>query len=159
MSDILRMATISDDGLYRYELTRRWDITKPSLVWILLNPSVANEEIDDPTTRRCMGYARREGFGGVTLINLFALRATRPVHLLDHPDPEGPQNAETWRRILRYGAPAVAGWGANADNPSLPVSRALATADQSEWFCLGHTKSGQPLHPLYLDKDLPLVPL
>jgi len=64
------------------------------------HPSVANEEIDDPTTRRCMGYARREGFGGVTLINLFALRAPGPFHLLDHPDPEGPQNAETWRRIL-----------------------------------------------------------
>jgi len=84
-------AIVSDDGLYRYRLWRRWDAECPTMVWIMLNPSTADAEVDDPTIRRCIGFARREHCGGIEVVNLYALRATNPAA---HPTPEGPENAK-----------------------------------------------------------------
>jgi hypothetical protein len=66
------------------------------MAWVMLNPSTADAEVDDPTIRRCMSFAKREGYDGIEVLNLYGLRATKPKHLLDHPDPEGPQNLRHW---------------------------------------------------------------
>ena len=155
---MVRTATISDDGLYRYRLGRYWGPGEV-MVWAMLNPSTADSEVDDPTIRRCMGFARREGYDGIEVINLYALRATKPKHLLDHPDPEGPENTEHWTDVLsnhKVGM-GVAAWGAHVGMGHLPASHA---ADYwrcgASWRCLGATKGGYPRHPLYVKGDAEL---
>lgn len=155
-------AIFSDDGLYRYRLWRRWGHGR-RLIWVMLNPSTADAHMDDPTIRRCVGYARREGFAGIEVLNLYALRATRPVHLLDHPDPEGPENTDHWDRVIDEYGPAtlaVAAWG-SLDLRRLPPSRALdawSIASRGRWVCLGRTASGAPRHPLYVRADQAFEP-
>lgn len=70
-------ATISECGRYRYRLTRRF-ADGPCATFVMLNPSTADETIDDPTIRRCRNFAIREGCGGLVVVNLFAYRATDP---------------------------------------------------------------------------------
>lgn len=158
---ILRSAEISQDGLYRYQLLRRWDVTQPSMIFIMCNPSTADAKVDDPTIVRCMGFARRENCGGITVINRFALRSTRPEHLLHHPDPVGPQNRDFWRLTLDYHhrGPVVAAWGASTP-PELedtPLPETVGT-DRTGWLTLGYTLTGHPRHPLYVKNSTPLVP-
>lgn len=148
-------AWISDDGLYRYRLWRTWAEELRPMVFVMLNPSTADATTDDPTIRRCIGFAKREGCGGIQVVNLYALRATKPLHLLDHPDPEGPENSMAWAEVLYDGAVPVAAWGANALLPGLPESEAL-TSSSPAWYCLGTTKDGAPRHPLYVPADQPL---
>lgn len=152
---VTRTAELSDDGLYRYRLGRRWGDGVP-MVFIMLNPSTADDEADDPTIRRCIGFAKREGFGAIDVINLYALRATKPLHLLHHPDPEGPHNPLAWAQALLDSDPAmvVAAWGA-FDHPDLPMSKALRGCS-SDLHCLGTTRTGRPRHPLYVKADCPL---
>lgn len=154
-------AVISGDGLYRYLLGRWWDAAKAPMTFVMLNPSTADASINDPTIRRCMAFARREGCGGIQVINLYALRATNPAHLLDHPDPEGPQNAQYWGVLGANPGIVVAAWGASVR----PVekkgvfSHALVNADKTGWKCLGKTADGSPRHPLYVRADQELVAL
>jgi hypothetical protein len=153
---MIRTATISDDGLYRYRLGRRW-ASGPLMVWAMLNPSTADADVDDPTIRRCMGFANRERFGGIEVINLYALRATKPEHLLDHPDPEGPDNVRHWSEVLLdlKVCKAVAAWGAGAGMKGLPTPKYPSRWGWlgSGWQCLGQTKGSYPRHPLYVKAD------
>jgi hypothetical protein len=84
---VVKSADISGDELYRYRLVRSWS-GLPRLCWIMLNPSTADSFIDDRTIGRCMRFADRWGYGSMSVINLYALRTSKPEHLLDHPDPE-----------------------------------------------------------------------
>ena len=77
---------------YRYALWRTWNQDDGHVMFIGLNPSTADEFTDDPTERRCMGFARRWGFGGIYMMNLFAFRATNPLDLLFQHDPTGSEN-------------------------------------------------------------------
>ena len=76
-----KSAILSADRKYRYVLTRIWDETKPTVVFIGLNPSTADEEVDDKTIRKCIGYAKRWGYGKLIMVNLFAFRSTDPSML------------------------------------------------------------------------------
>ena len=154
-------AEISDCGLYRYRLWRRWD-RGPKILWIMLNPSTADARDDDPTIRRCAGFTRAWGCDAFEVVNLFALRATNPRELRDHSDPWGPQNSATllssmrrrWRHI-------VAAWGANS-NPSPSHIRGAESHIRRISFdlleCLGVTMHGHPRHPLYVPKAQRLEP-
>jgi len=157
---ITKGAILSDDGLYRYKLNREWAPSLQKMVWIMLNPSTADAEVDDPTIRRCMGFAKREGCGGIEVINLYALRATNPKELRTHSDPEGPDNLETWEQVLSgHSGPVVAGWGASSPG-HLPGSRAAMwwLSQPMGAQCVGVTKQGHPRHPLYVKGDAPLIP-
>lgn len=149
-------AVLSPDGTYRYQLSRRWG-TGGRVAWIMLNPSTADAVADDPTVRRCVGFARRWGFDGIDVVNLFALRATDPAELDRHPDPVGPDNLRWVRRALAADL-VVAGWGAQVAarrHPRLTqIAVMLAAADVG---CLGVTKSGAPRHPLYVSGDTDLI--
>lgn len=90
--EVATTAGISECGTYRYWLCREWSPGLDSLVWLMLNPSTADATQDDPTIRRCMGFARRWGYGGITVVNLYAYRATNPRDLLTAADPVGPEN-------------------------------------------------------------------
>lgn len=139
---------------YRYTLSRTWDAASPPLVFIGLNPSTADETTDDPTIRRCIGFARRDGFGGIVMLNLFALRSTDPAALSDASDPVGPWNDDQIFAACK-GRTVVAAWGVHGTlrGRDKVVRRLLAGVDLR---CLGRTKEGNPRHPLYLRADAPL---
>ncbi|WP_300643648.1 DUF1643 domain-containing protein [Nocardioides sp.] len=146
-------AALSSCGQYRYRLTRTWRPEQPRATFIMLNPSTADAEHDDPTIRRCMGYARDWGLGGLIVVNLYAYRATDPDDLWKAADPVGPDNDAHLRAVLDAaaiaGAPVVAAWGANARSERGAEVMQFAGAVTA----LGLTKAGQPRHPLYLRKD------
>jgi hypothetical protein len=153
-------AVISDDGQYRYVLNRRWDGSLPVMAWVALNPSTADGETDDMSIGRMCGFARREGCGGICVLNAFALRATNPAVLRRHPDPVGPDN-DAWLEGLAAApdGPVVAAWGANAAQPWARPRRAqvLAILAPVPLWCLGLTADGEPRHPCRLDASTPLV--
>lgn len=145
---------------YRYLLTRRWG-RGPSLTFIMLNPSTADSQNDDSTIRRCLGYAKREGYNALSVLNLFAFRARDPSELLTAPDPIGPENAAYLKaEAKRKDGITIAAWGSHpiASEVSLGV-RGLFIKYHRPLYHLGLTKSGQPKHPLYLSLSAPLEPL
>ena len=88
---LVREAVISPDGLYRYTLSRRWG-SGPRALFVGLNPSRADGDVDDHSTRRMIRFAQAAGCGGLTLVNLFAWRSPSPRTLRQVPDPVGPSN-------------------------------------------------------------------
>lgn len=157
---IIRTAVISEDTLYRYRLTRVWDETKFLLPIVGLNPSTADAKIDDPTIRRDMGFARREGAGGIIKCNLYGFRATKPEDMLKARDPYGPANTGYLLQLIEFaateGIPIVCAWGVGGGWTSAP--QAFVQTAQSRGavlVCLGITKDGHPKHPLYVKGDAP----
>jgi hypothetical protein len=152
-AQITRAAVISDDSLYRYHLYRCWNAAVHALAFVMLNPSTADGTADDPTIRRCMGFARDLGFGGMYVVNLYAYRATKPADLWKAPDPVGPQNDAYLTRVFAaaaaVGKPVIAAWGANARPDRVAQVLDLPLARES-LQALGLTKNGAPRHPLYL---------
>jgi hypothetical protein len=94
-------AVFSTCRRYRYVLRRIWDRSTPPAMFVGLNPSTADEVKDDPTVRRCIGYAKRWGFGGLIMTNIFAFRSTDPNALVELDDPVGPRNDAWLRRLQR----------------------------------------------------------
>lgn len=88
-------ATISPCQQYRYELRRVWDESEPLVLFVCLNPSIANAEIEDNTSRVCINYAKRWGYGGLLIGNLFAHRSKDQSALYKVSDPVGPEN-DVW---------------------------------------------------------------
>lgn len=160
MRPIIREALISDCGTYRYTLTRRWG-DGHALPFIMLNPSVADAQVDDRTIRRCIGYAKRENYAAIVVLNLYAYRSPDPKALLRCDDPVGPDNdahLNAYLSTARLGHELViAAWGVNA-RPER-VQRVFELGRGADWRCLGTTKNGHPRHPLYLRADQPLLPL
>jgi hypothetical protein len=108
-----RSAVISPCGRYRYHLHRRIADSGRVATFVMLNPSRADAEIDDPTIHRVMGFARRWGCGELHVVNLFAFRATRPADLRKAADPVGPENRDRIRRAVAVAADGlvVCAWG------------------------------------------------
>ncbi|MBL6813290.1 MAG: DUF1643 domain-containing protein [Luminiphilus sp.] len=148
-------AGFSRCGRYRYWLRREWDDTLPQCAFIGLNPSTADAETDDPTLRRCIGFARRWGYGSLLLVNLFGLRATDPATLSKVSDPVGPGTNRWLRRAGTESQLVVAAWG----NGGQLFERAKNVAHLIEHAqCLGLTVQGMPRHPLYCPKHARLIP-
>jgi len=143
-------ATACIDGEYRYTLTRVWDEALPTMTFVLLNPSTADAKRLDPTLRRCVNFARREGFGGMLIVNLYAYRTKSPKVLKDAGYPVGPANDRTLAAVT---GTVVAGWGAGAQPAR--VTRALELLPRLH--VLDITKNGHPRHPLYIPGAAPLV--
>lgn len=155
-------AVISDCGSYRYLLSRPCEVLHPergTALFLMLNPSTADASVDDPTIRRCRGFAKAWGCNGLTVANLFALRSTDPAQLLVHADPIGPLNDDWLRRVAREYGDVVCAWGAHsmASGRGSIVARLMTDAGARLW-CLGSTKHGAPRHPLYVRADQPLLP-
>jgi len=144
-------ARFSPCRTWRYTLHRIWDKGRGLLMVVGLNPSTADEVRNDPTVTRCINYARAWGFGGLVMMNAFAVRGTNPRVLREVPDPVGPDNDFWLSRMAREARLIVAAWG----NHGLWLERqtkVLSLIDR-EVYCLGVTKQGAPRHPLYLRKD------
>lgn len=156
-----RNARLSADRRYRYTLLRRWGERAPGITWIMLNPSKADAEVDDPTIRRCMVFSQRFGYDAMVVVNLFAYRATDPRDLLEVGAEAalGPENGEWTRKACHQAAVIVAAWG-TLSKPLRGAAGAISKIIQGDGYrlkCLGTTKDGQPRHPLYVRADVPLV--
>jgi hypothetical protein len=157
----LHAAEISACGLYRYTLHRPCEVRHPergTALFVMLNPSTADATQDDPTIRRCRGFARTWGCNGLTVVNLYALRSTDPAALWRAADPVGPENDYHLRRIAREYGDVVCAWGAGARPDRVAAFLKLMEGAGARLWSLGVTKDGSPRHPLYVRADQPLIP-
>jgi hypothetical protein len=156
------MARFSPCGTWRYCLERAWDADRPRLVFILLNPSTADERMLDPTVAGCLARAADGGYGSLRVLNLFALRATDPAALRRAADPVGPGNDAALREGcagLGAGDRVICGWGNHGAHlgRSARVLGALRAAGLALHH-LGLTLKGEPRHPLYVRRALAAQP-
>lgn len=150
-------ADISACGLYRYRLWRTWaegsDVRR--VLFVMLNPSTADGTQDDPTLRRCVGFAQSWGFGALTVCNLFAFRATDPGELLVRGvDRVGPENDAALARASTEAHLVVAAWGAFRGTKHRAPAVLAALRQRHSVHAMGLTRSGDPKHPLYLPGHL-----
>jgi hypothetical protein len=159
---VKRIATISKCGKYRYWLERQWSEHGDFLNWIMLNPSTADANCDDPTVRKCCSFAKRWGYSGIHITNLFAYRVTDPRLLLQlfrsGTDIIGPENGMFVEAGV-YSAPrTVIAWGAT-DFANQLGFQVLQKFDPANFCALGFNQNGSPKHPLYVPLAAPLVDL
>ena len=152
---LVSSAEFSKCGKYRYRLIRCWDESLPQLLFIGLNPSKADASHNDPTIKRCIQFAKSWGFGGFTIINLYAYKATQPSKLFQAKRPIGPKNEQVITEEIYSGKKIVLIWGNHAlkNNRDQEVLQFIEEA-----FCLKINKSGSPAHPLYIKKSQTLIP-
>jgi hypothetical protein len=154
-------AKISGCGRYRYLLTREGtSFYEPRLpaVFIMLNPSTADAELDDATIRRCRGFARDWGCDGIIVANLYAFRARHPHNLWASDDPVGPENDKWLKYVANSAGNVVCAWGTNAKRDRVEEAMDIFWRAGVSTWCLGTTKAGSPRHPLYVKADQPLLP-
>jgi hypothetical protein len=146
-------ALFSSDRRYRYWLLRTWDLEKPRVAFVGLNPSTADEREDDPTIRRCIGFAKLWGYGGLLMLNMYAFRSTKPGKMWEkHRNGGdivgGKQNyVEAMQNyIAEFDVEQViAAWGSDKLTRHVTFKTASWKLD-----CLKINDDGQPGHPLYL---------
>lgn len=163
-------AVISEDGLYRYELRRKFADAEGSdaVLWVMLNPSTADGELDDPTVRKCREFSRRirPSAARMVVANLFALRETSPSRLRDAirqgRDAVGPENDSYLERLVSEASVVVCAWGAHPlsslrlyGGPErvdrvLSILSRVRGAGMADVVCLGRSAGGAPSHPLML---------
>lgn len=144
-------AVLSPDQRHRYWLWRRWDRSKPFLVVAMFNPSTANAQIDDPTISRLCKWAKRWGYGGVLVINIYSLRSPDPAIIRDDPrrafgDAQPAAIGQALALASEQGTPLLVAWG-NLASPA-DTRIILDAAEDLDLICLGTTKDGRPKHPM-----------
>lgn len=144
-------AVFDSTGCYRYLLRRWWDEQRLPIGFIMLNPSQADATANDPTIRRCIGFAQSWGYGSLIVANLFAYRATQSKLLARVSDPVGPDNDRYLLALLGQTQRVILAWGDRGTllNRSQTVLDLLSSRSV---YCLGHNRTGQPRHPLYIRK-------
>lgn len=144
------LAVYSDEELYRYRLSRRWGAGS-EILFVMLNPSTATETRNDPTVERCERRARRWGYAGFSVANLFAFRATRPEDLKQADQPVGADNDRLLLELARGAAMTLCAWGVHGEHRGRGAEvAALLRAEGLALHHLGLTRQGAPRHPLYL---------
>jgi len=144
---------------YRPLLWREWYDSARTCVFIGLNPSTATHEVDDPTIRRCIGFAKAWGFGAFVMLNLFDYRATKPADMKAVQSPCTLINDAVIHGVCMKAGRVVCAWG----NHGAHLGRdqevlALIGNAGVEPVALGVSKTGQPKHPLYIRADTVPVP-
>jgi hypothetical protein len=139
------------NGPYRYLLWRIWDLQLPRLLWIMLNPSTADETTNDPTLRRILGFSHASGFGGLEVVNLYALRSPSPKALLLASDAIGPENDRYIQEAMLRADKIIVAWGNEGARDGR--DQAVLSLLSCPVFCLGMTRVGCPRHPLYVKAE------
>lgn len=161
---MIKEAVISDDQKYRYTLYREW-AEDPIfegvrvLNFCMLNPSTADGLQDDPTIRKCIGFAKANGYNAIRVVNLFAYRTSSPKILVRQRgcglDVVGPLNNDYVQEIPPEET-VVAAWGASfyGDNfirDRIEVTKGLLSR---KLWCVRKTIDPgfkpRPWHPLYV---------
>lgn len=162
-----KSAELSVSKLHRYTLERVWDTTNAArMIFIMLNPSTADHEVNDPTITRCIGFGQCAGVGGIIVLNLFTYRTPSPDVLQAAGFTNGPV-ADKWidevLTNLSPGSMVVCAWGANARRPEVGARATqvlgMLARHGVNALALALTKDGHPRHPLYLPKSSKPQPL
>lgn len=154
---MLKHATLSACGQYRYWLQRTWgECGKGFCNFIMLNPSTADATIDDPTIRKCIGFAKRWGYEGMHVVNLFAFRATDPDELYKTNCPIGALNDDYIEGSLLSADRTIVAWGKHGSylGRDVQVMSMLAHHAKGRTFALKLNGDGSPRHPLYVPYDV-----
>lgn len=155
------MKTLFDDAgaefspcrLYRYRLWRSWSGGTGTVNFLMLNPSTADEAVNDPTVERCEQRARRLGFERLIVTNLFAYRATSPLDMKAVVDPVGPENDAAILRAAREADKVICAWGEHGEHRGRAVA-VMGLLTGIDLWVLRINRGGAPAHPLYLAYDL-----
>jgi len=155
-------AVISDCGLYRYRLERQVAQTGPVYAFFGINPSTADANLDDATVRKWRGFVSRWGGSRFIVGNVFAYRATDVKALAKVELPVGPGNLAHLDAIAAEADILVPCWGNSGKLPKELRPDLKDLLDSLYRFgkpvkAFGATKSGDPLHPLMLGYDTPLI--
>ena len=151
-------AVFSPCRTWRYVLTRKWS-EGPTLNALMLNPSTADEALNDNTVERVERRARTSGYGQLVVTNLFAFRATDPQDMLAASDPVGPENDRYILEVAQTADMVLCAWGAHGnhlDRSSFVVSMLRRVGASLHYLVL--TSAGEPGHPLYLPYSLQPTP-
>lgn len=140
-------AIFSENRTHRYVLIREWNLNQPSLMIISLNPSTADEELDCPTIKRCIGFAKRWGFGKLFVTNLFSFRTPSPKDLFNSKDPIGDKNDYWLKKLSEKADKIVLAYG-NHGKFKDRHNEILKMINNPH--CIKKSKTGMPMHPLYL---------
>jgi hypothetical protein len=141
MQNMIKRTHISEDGKYRYTLYREWDESKPTILFIMLNPSTADDKEDDQTMKRVIDYSKLWGYGSVHVGNLNAYRSKDPKILKTIEDPEGKENITHVKSLVERVEKVIYAWG-NAGKEPKWLSDIVPTP-----YCIYTTKDGNPRHP------------
>ncbi len=148
-------AIFDASGKYRYYLMREWAHGEGTCLFIMLNPSTADAEKDDPTIRKCIGFAKEWGFQKLEVVNLFAYRATDPKELATVRDPVGLGNDSYLVSCSRNAQMVICAWGTKGAILGRDMIVASALMDRHiDLHFIRQTKAGHPGHPLYLPYGL-----
>lgn len=157
---MIKEAKLDSTEKYRYLLRREWDDTKPSVLWIMLNPSTADHIEDDPTIEACIRFTAKWGFGSFEVVNLFAYRATYPseLHKLNKETAIGSDNIIYICEALQRADLIVAAWGANGRIHKRNEDEELISHLKGYPLkCLNILKDGDPRHPLFMSVNTSLL--
>ena len=142
-NNILRNARFSNDKKHRYKLSRHWDLNKPQILYIMLNPSIGNENIDDPTIRRLLSFTRKFDYGGFFVGNLFTYITPNPK-TLDTSIGLTNKNLNILHNLVSKVDNVVYAWGNSIEEPN-EFKKFISGP-----MCFGKNLNGTPCHPLYL---------
>lgn len=150
---------------HRIRLWRRWDLEsdEPSLMVIGLNPSTADHEKLDPTIRRIVAHAKREGHPGIEMFNLFSIRSKSPKVMMASNQPSIEENNQVIIQWCMKSPHILCGWGNHGkhwgrDHYVLWLLENYRGLNRLKGvYCLGKNKNGTPKHPLYLRDDAAMV--
>lgn len=147
-----------ESNQYRYTLKRVWDATKPMILFVMMNPSTADVDVDDPTVAKCGRLARKWGYGGLYVGNTFAYRATEQKRLLEVDDPVGPENDRYLLKMAKDSEVVIFAYGTPVDKRLRPrgeqVAKLLREKAGVKPQVLRLSKQGVPWHPLYLPESV-----
>ncbi|MAV22282.1 MAG: hypothetical protein CMC27_03130 [Flavobacteriaceae bacterium] len=149
-NNILRKAKFSIDKKHRYELSRHWDLSKSDILFIMLNPSIANEDIDDPTIKRLISFTREFKHGGFFVANLFTY-ITPYSKTLDTSIGLTKLNLKTIKNLVNKVDEVIYAWGNSIKEPQ--ELKNLVKNPK----CFGKNLNGTPKHPLYLSSNSKLI--
>lgn len=154
-------AEFSPCRVWRYTLQRCW-ADGPCVAFLLFNPSTADESSDDPTIRKCRGFALRWGYGSMVIVNLFSIRGTDPKTVARVSDPVGPMNDYHILKALIPCEEVICAWGCGghirgdlAKRPAFVMNLIDEPQFGRRVVCLGYSADGSPRHPLMLRYDTP----
>ncbi|WP_213422585.1 DUF1643 domain-containing protein [Bhargavaea massiliensis] len=139
---------------HRYRLSVIWDATKPSCLFIMINPSTADALQPDKTLNRCIGFAERNGYGSLEVVNLYSYRTKDIEELWESGQLNHPENDIRVKEAVRTADNIIIAWGNDGakNGKYLSVLKWIDEAGKTP-YCLGKTARGMPKHPLYLSKE------
>ena len=155
---MIKDSNFSSDRKYRYTLSRTWDSTKPKVLFIGLNPSIADENEDDATLTRCINFADSWGYGGLYMLNLFSFVDTYQEDLWMLDDPVGIETDQWIIKMTQQVDKVILAWGNGPNNECFRnrVEAVLKLLHDNKItpYCIKKNGTGMPSHPLYLKSDL-----